>query len=439
MRPRSPSGSRAVSDSRHKSQEVFAHSQQLIPGGVNSPVRAFGSVGSTPFVVERGDGPYLYDLDSNRYLDYVMSWGPLLLGHKHPKVIAAVKRAADAGTSYGATTKAEIDLAAIVCERMPWIEKLRLVSSGTEACMTAARLARGATGRDLVVKFDGGYHGHSDLFLVAAGSGLATGNLPGSAGVPAGVTATTVSLPYNDVEVVADLFAERGSEIAAVIVEPVAANMGVVPPAEGFLEKLRELTSQHGALLIFDEVITGFRVAPGGAAELYGIKPDLVCLGKILGGGLPIGGVGGRADLMDHLAPLGNVYQAGTLSGNPLSVAAGIATLQKLGNPKIYQQCCDYAINLTEQLSALFDKHDVPVQINRVESLFTVFFNDQPVTNFEQAKACDMQRYASFFRSMLNSGVFLPPSGFEAWFVSSAHGEEQLEQTVSAVESYLNS
>ncbi|MFH2055112.1 MAG: glutamate-1-semialdehyde 2,1-aminomutase, partial [bacterium] len=344
-----------------------------------------------------------------------------------------------AGTSFGATIKAEADLAALVRQRMPWIEKLRLVSSGTEACMTAARLARGATGRDLIIKFDGGYHGHSDLFLVAAGSGLATGNLPGSAGVPAGVTATTLSLPYNDLQSVEDTFKQRGNEIAAVIVEPVAANMGVVPPQAGFLEGLRRSTTHHGALLIFDEVITGFRVAPGGAAEFFGIAPDLVCLGKILGGGLPIGGVGGRADLMDHLAPLGNVYQAGTLSGNPLSVAAGIATLEGLGHPQVYHHCRDYAIKLTSQLAALFSKHSVPAQINRVESLFTIFFSEHPVTDFEQAKACDMQRYAEFFRAMLKSGVFLPPSGFEAWFVSAAHSDEQIEQTVTAVDKYLTS
>lgn len=426
-----------MSNSHKKSQEVFAKSQQLIPGGVNSPVRAFGSVGGEPFVVDHAGGPYLYDLDGNRYLDYVMSWGPLILGHKHPRVIEAVKQAADAGTSFGATTKSEAELAALVHRRMPHVEKLRLVSSGTEACMSAARLARGVTGRDLIVKFDGGYHGHSDLFLVAAGSGLATGNLPGSAGVPAGVTATTLSLPYNDLNAIEDALEQHGDQIAAVIVEPVAANMGVVPPADGFLEKLRELTTKLGSLLIFDEVITGFRVAPGGAAELFGITPDLVCLGKILGGGLPIGGVGGRAELMDHLAPLGSVYQAGTLSGNPLSVAAGIATLEELGNTQVYVHCRDYAVKLTEQLSSLFSDHNVPMQINRVESLFTIFFSEYPVTNFEQAKACNMQRYAEFFQHMLKSGIFLPPSGFEAWFVSAAHGEEQLEQTITVIEAYL--
>jgi glutamate-1-semialdehyde 2,1-aminomutase len=420
-----------------RSKEIFARSSQVIPGGVNSPVRSFGSVGGTPFVVDHGEGAYLHDVDGNRYVDYVMSWGPLILGHAYPSVIKAIEKQVRRGTSYGAPTKAELELAELVCERMPWTEKLRLVSSGTEACMTAARVARGATGRNLIVKFDGGYHGHSDLFLVKAGSGLATGGLPASAGVPEHVTSTTLSIPYNNEETVKAAFAESGDKFAAVIVEPVAANMGVIPSTAGFLQTLRDLTAKHGALLIFDEVITGFRVAPGGAAELYGIRPDLVCLGKILGGGLPIGAVGGRADIMDHLAPVGNIYQAGTLSGNPLSVAAGIATLKALADKSIYDKIKSYAVELSNKLFNLFWEHDVAVQINRVESLFTIFFSEKTVTDFESAKKSDMKLYARFFHAILDQGIFLPPSGYEAWFVSAAHGEKELKQTVSAIAGFL--
>ena len=409
----------------------------MIPGGVNSPVRAFGSVGGTPFIADRGEGAWLHDVDGNRYVDYVMSWGPLIVGHAHKSVLSSISRTAQNGTSFGVPTRAEADLASIVRERMPWIEKLRLVSSGTEACMTAVRLARGVTKRPLVVKFDGGYHGHSDGFLVKAGSGLATENLPASAGVPEEITRCTLSVPYNDLAAVERVFADHGSEVAAVIVEPVAANMGVVPPVEGFLEGLRRLTEQHGALLIFDEVITGFRVASGGAAEQFGIRPDLVCLGKILGGGLPIGGVGGRADVMDHLAPLGAVYQAGTLSGNPLSTAAGIATLRELANPEVYCHLLQYADELTTRIAELCHKHGQPVQINRVESLFTVFFCEHTVTDFESAKRADHERYTQFFHSLLENGVYIAPSGFEAWFVSTAHDAAELEQTVQAAESFL--
>ena len=422
---------------QNRSTEAFAKASQLIPGGVNSPVRAFGSVGGTPFFAERGQGAYLYDLDGNKYVDYVMSWGPLIVGHSPASVVSSIARTAQNGTSFGIPTNTEATLAALVHERMPWIEKLRLVSSGTEACMTAARLARGATGRPLVVKFDGGYHGHSDSFLVKAGSGLATENLPASAGVPEDITRCTLSLPYNDIATVEKSFAERGSDIAAVIVEPVAANMGVVPPAEGFLNKLRELTTKHGALLIFDEVITGFRVASGGAAELFHIKPDLVCLGKILGGGLPIGGVGGRAEIMDHLAPLGPVYQAGTLSGNPLSTAAGIETLRELANPDVYCHLLQYADELTTGIADLCRKHGVACQINRVESLFTIFFADHPITDFESAKRADHQRYASLFHTLLDSGVYIAPSGFEAWFVSTAHNTDELALTLKAFEAAL--
>ena len=424
---------------RSESQKLFEKSTHRIPGGVNSPVRAFGSVGGTPFITDHGEGAYIVDIDGNNYVDYVMSWGPLMLGHANPDVIAAVEAAAKKGMSFGAPSRTEYDLASLVHERMPWIEKLRLVSSGTEACMTAVRLARAATKRNKVVKFDGGYHGHSDHFLVKAGSGLATGNLPASSGVPRAITEATISIPYNDVAAVEECFASHGSDIAAVIVEPVAANMGVIPPRDGYLQLLRSLTEKHGALLIFDEVITGFRVAPGGAGELTGIRPDLVCLGKILGGGLPIGGVGGRTDVMDMLAPVGPVYQAGTLSGNPLSTAAGLATLKALGDPKIYEDLVEYAVSLTEGFKGAFKQNNVPVTINRAESLFTLFFTDSAVENFSQAQTADMERYGKFFHAMLDGGVFLPPSGYEAWFVSEMHGDKEAERTLRVARQFAES
>jgi len=427
-----------VSDDKpSKSVQLFSQSEEVIPGGVNSPVRAFKSVGGTPFVAERGEGSWLFDVDNKRYLDYVMSWGPLILGHAPAPVVSAISQKVVHGTSFGASTRDELNLAMMVRERMPWVEKIRLVSSGTEACMTAVRIARGATGRDIVVKFDGGYHGHSDGFLVRAGSGLATGNLPAGAGVPEEITKCTVSLRYNDTKAVEDFFARSGSEIAAVIVEPVAANMGVVPPMPGFLETLRGITRQHGAILVLDEVITGFRVAPGGAAELFGVRPDLVCLGKILGGGLPIGAVGGVVELMDKLAPVGDVYQAGTLSGNPLSTCAGIATLKELADPEVYRHIKQYSDDLTGGILELFDKSGVSVRVNKIESLFTLFFTDGEVTDFESAGNSDMATYARFFRILLDRGVFIPPSGFEAWFVSAAHGREQLDMTLRAVKEFL--
>jgi len=404
-----------------KSRTIFQRSSEVIPGGVNSPVRAFGSVGGEPFIAAKAEGAYIYDLDNNRYVDYVMSWGPLPLGHAHPAVVDAVREAANKGTSFGAPTAAEAQLAEIVTERMPWIQKLRLVSSGTEACMTAARIARGATGRPVIVKFDGCYHGHSDGFLVQAGSGLATESLPASGGVPDQVTGVTISLPFNDIEAVRTCFQMYGKEIAAVIVEPVAANMGVIAPAENFLQLLRGLTKKHESVLIFDEVITGFRIARTGAAGLFEVIPDLVCLGKVLGGGLPIGAVGGREELMNNLAPLGSVYQAGTLSGNPLSTAAGIAMLQTLNNETVYEYLNHYTERITQKLVELFAKYDCSVSINRVESLFTLFFTENEVTDFESAKKCDMDKFGRFHRAMLDNGVFLPPSGYEAWFVGQCH------------------
>jgi len=422
-----------------KSRTIFQRSSEVIPGGVNSPVRAFGSVGGEPFIAAKAEGAYIYDLDNNRYVDYVMSWGPLPLGHAHPAVVDAVREAANKGTSFGAPTAAEAQLAEIVTERMPWIQKLRLVSSGTEACMTAARIARGATGRPVIVKFDGCYHGHSDGFLVQAGSGLATESLPASGGVPDQVTGVTISLPFNDIEAVRTCFQMYGKEIAAVIVEPVAANMGVIAPAENFLQLLRGLTKKHESVLIFDEVITGFRIARTGAAGLFEVIPDLVCLGKVLGGGLPIGAVGGREELMNNLAPLGSVYQAGTLSGNPLSTAAGIAMLQTLNNETVYEYLNHYTERITQKLVELFAKYDCSVSINRVESLFTLFFTENEVTDFESAKKCDMDKFGRFHRAMLDNGVFLPPSGYEAWFVSLAHTEDHMAATLRAAEAFLKS
>jgi glutamate-1-semialdehyde 2,1-aminomutase len=425
------------SSKNSKSARVFGKSIKLIPGGVNSPVRAFNAVGGTPFIAEKGKGPWLYDIDGNRYIDYVMSWGPLISGHAHPKVIAAIKKQAALGTSYGTPTKNELALATLVNERMPWIEKLRLVSSGTEACMTALRIARGATGREIIIKFDGCYHGHADSFLIKAGSGLATGGIPSSKGIPRNIAKSTISIPYNDIKAVEDSFTKFKNQIAAVIVEPVAANMGVIPPKSGFLKKLRDLTGQNNSLLIFDEVITGFRIAPGGATELFNIKPDLVCLGKILGGGMPVGAVGGKREIMDNLAPLGSIYQAGTLSGNLLSTAAGIATLKELTNLNHYKQLRQYSEDLTARIKALFNKYSQPLKINRIESLFTLFFTDREVIDFESAQKADMKQYAEFFHSLLNQGIYIPPSGYEAWFVSIAHQEEQLNRTIKAVEKFL--
>jgi glutamate-1-semialdehyde 2,1-aminomutase len=430
-------GGREALMAESNSERVFRESCRIFPGGVNSPVRSFSSVGGEPFVVKSGSGPWLYDLDGKRYLDYVMSWGPLILGHAYPDVVVAIGERAKMGTSFGAPTEDEFMLGSLVCERIPWIEKLRFVSSGTEACMTAIRIARAATGRNEIVKFDGCYHGHSDSFLIKAGSGMATGGLPSSAGVLESVSENTISLPYNNIDMITKRFTEMGGEIAAVIVEPIAANMGVVPPVDGFLKTLRDLTSQNNSLLIFDEVITGFRVASGGAAELFDIKPDLVCLGKILGGGMPVGAVGGRKELLDLLAPLGKVYQAGTLSGNPISMAAGIATLRALFNPDIYKNIKQYADDLTCWILELAHKYGVSIRINKVESLFTLFFSDEEVIDFESAGRSDMNAYSRFFHHMLKAGVFVPPSGYEAWFVSSAHGKEQLEITIDAINDFL--
>jgi glutamate-1-semialdehyde 2,1-aminomutase len=414
------------------SRRLLAAAERRIPGGVNSPVRAFRSVGGEPRFVARAEGARVWDADGRVYVDFVGSWGPLVLGHAPRAVVEAVTAAAQRGTSYGAPTEAEVELAARIAAAYPSMEMVRLVSSGTEAAMSAIRVARGATGRDLLVKFDGCYHGHADSLLVKAGSGGATFGIPDSRGVPPAVAALTLTLPFNDVTAVRDLFAARGSDIAALIVEPVAGNMGVVAPAQNFLAALREITAQHGALLIFDEVITGFRIAYGGAQELYGVRPDLTCLGKIIGGGLPVGAYGGRRDVMDHVAPLGAVYQAGTLSGNPLAVAAGLVTLKALEDRKAYARLEALGARLERGLRDAADKAGVPLTVNRVGSMLTGFFCAGPVRDYADAKTADTARYARFYHGMLDRGVYLAPSQFEAAFVSLAHGDDDLDHAARA-------
>src|SRR5437667_6069363 len=405
------------------SKRLFEAATRLIPGGVNSPVRAFKGVGGEPFFVARGEGARIWDVDGRSYLDFLGSWGPLVLGHAPKTVVEAIGEAARRGTSYGAPTALEVEMAEAVTAAYPSMEMVRLVSSGTEAGMSAIRVARGFTGRDVIVKFDGCYHGHADSLLVKAGSGGATFGVPDSAGVPAALAALTLALPFNDLAAVSRALESRRGEVAAVLVEPVAGNMGVVPPAPGFLAGLRELCTRHGALLIFDEVITGFRVAFGGAQALYSVRPDLTCLGKIIGGGLPVGAYGGSRELMSKVAPLGAVYQAGTLSGNPLAVAAGLATLRALEDPAAYDRL--------DRLGALFQRGiteaaaaaGIPVTVNRVGSMLTAFFSDGPVTDYLSARRADTARYARFFHGILERGVFLAPSQFEAAFVSLAHSE----------------
>jgi glutamate-1-semialdehyde 2,1-aminomutase len=420
------------------SENLFAKAQEFIPGGVNSPVRAWQAVGGTPFLVAKAAGSRIFDVDGNSFLDYVCSWGPLILGHAHPKVVAAVQEAAARGISFGAPSPGEVDLAELLCRALPSLEMVRLVTSGTEACMSALRLARGATGRSLVVKFDGCYHGHADSFLVAAGSGVLTQAIPGSPGVPPEIAGLTLSLPYNDLEAVSEVFDSRGADIAAVIVEPVAGNMGVVEPRPDFLPGLRHLCDRSGSLLIFDEVITGFRAAWGGAQARCGVRPDLTCLGKIIGGGLPIGAYGGRRDLMSQMAPVGPVYQAGTLAGNPVAVAAGLATLRALQEEDVYADLENKGAWLARELSGVAAQAGVPVTVNRVGSTLTVFFTSGPVTGLASAKKADLAAFAQFFQGMLRQGVYLPPSQFEAWFLSLAHTEADLKQTVIAARQVLS-
>jgi glutamate-1-semialdehyde 2,1-aminomutase len=415
-----------------RSEALFAEAQRHLPGGVDSPVRAFRAVGGTPRFIERARGASVWDVDGNRYLDYLASWGPLIAGHAHPGVVAAIQDAATRGTSYGAPTEAEVELARLVKQAFPSIDLVRFVSSGTEATMTALRLARAFTRRELVLKFDGGYHGHADGLLVQAGSGPLTLGQPDSPGVPSAATAQTLSVPYNDLPAVSDAFVAHPGQIAAVIVEPVAGNMGVIPPEPGFLQHLRQMTHDDGALLLFDEVITGFRVALGGAQQLYGIQPDLTCLGKIVGGGLPVGAYGGRAEIMQLISPLGPVYQAGTLSGNPLAMAAGLATLRLLAEPGVYDHLERLSARLVDGLAEAARAASVPYTANRVGSMFTGFFTDQPVTDYASAKRADTQRYARFFHALLERGVYLAPSQFEAGFVSLAHTEADIDATLKA-------
>ncbi len=420
-----------------RSVELWKTARRYIPGGVNSPVRAFGGVGGTPVFAEAGVGGLLRDVDGREYIDYVMSWGPLIFGHACPRIIEAVCRAAEKGTSFGMPTELENRLAERIVGCFPSIDKVRMVSSGTEAAMSALRLARGFTGRDLLVKFEGCYHGHSDSLLAAAGSGLATFGLPDTRGVPASQVQSTLVIPYNNPEAVTAVFDRHGEQIAGVIVEPVAGNMGVVPPAPGFLALLRSLTASHGSLLIFDEVISGFRVALGGAQELYGVIPDLTVLGKIMGGGLPAAAYGGRAEIMDRLAPAGDVYQAGTLSGNPLAMAAGLATVEALIEEPPYARLDALAGSLAGGLLAAAREAGVPAQGNRVGSMQTLFFGSGPVVDYASAKRSDTRRYAAFFHGMLERGVYLAPSQFEAAFVSTAHTAAQVERTLEAARATL--
>jgi len=420
-----------------RSQQLWQKAQQVMPGGVNSPVRAMAAVGLEPPFIKSARGCRLVDADGNTYLDYVGSWGPLILGHAHPEVVEAICKAAEKGTSFGAPTQAEVEFAEKICQMVPSLEMLRLVSSGTEATMSALRLARGHTGRELIVKFDGCYHGHSDGLLAAAGSGLATLGIPSCPGVPDATVKLTISLPYNDLEAVRRTFEERGDEIACIIVEPVAGNMGVVAPAEGFLQGLRAICDQYGALLIFDEVITGFRLAPGGAQERFGVTPDLTCLGKIIGGGLPVGAYGGRREIMERVAPVGPVYQAGTLSGNPLATAAGLKTLEILSQHGVYQRLEELAERLYNALGEALDEAGLPHYGQRVGAMFTWFFQEGPVTDYASATKSDTELFARFYRAMLARGVYLAPSQFEATFVSLAHSEEDLDQTATAARDAL--
>ncbi|HZJ27418.1 MAG TPA: glutamate-1-semialdehyde 2,1-aminomutase [Acidimicrobiia bacterium] len=411
--------------------ELFERAKAVIPGGVNSAVRSFGAVGGDPFFVARGEGAYLVDTEGRRYIDYVQSWGASIVGHAHPKIVEAVQAAAADGTSFGAPTEREVLLAEAVAARVPSVEMLRLVSSGTEAAMTAVRLARGASGRDKILKFAGCYHGHLDALLVAAGSGVATLGLPGSLGVTDGAIADTLVVGYNDIDALAAVFAEHGDAIAAVLVEPIAANMGLVPPAPGFLAALRSHCDASGAYLVFDEVITGFRVGPSGAQGLFDIRPDLSIFGKVLGGGLPLAAVGGPAELMDQLAPFGGVYQAGTLSGNPIATAAGLAALELLDDD-LYATLTETATALTEGLRDAISSAGLAVQVSRAETLGGMFFADRPVTDYAGARAADHERFGEFFRAMLAQGIFLAPSGYETMFPSLAHGATEIERTLEA-------
>jgi glutamate-1-semialdehyde 2,1-aminomutase len=423
---------------RHtRSEKLFAQAQRYIPGGVNSPARSFRAVGGTPAFIARGRGSRVWDVDGNEYIDYLGSWGPLVLGHAHPAVVEALKKAAENGTSFGAPVEREVELASLICQALPSVELVRLVNSGTEACMSAIRLARAFTGRHKIIKFSGCYHGHADGLLVKAGSGAMTHGVPTSAGVPPSYASETLVAEYNDLASVERWFQVHPTEIAGVIVEPVAGNMGVVPPKEGFLASLRLLTSAHGALLIFDEVITGFRLGYGGAQGLFGVTPDITCLGKIIGGGLPVGAYGGRREVMEKVAPLGPMYQAGTLSGNPLAVTAGVVTLAELQRPGTYARLEALTRRLTDGLVEVSAQAEAPATVNRVGSMFTGFFTQGPVHTLAQVEQSDVALYGRYFHAMLERGVYLAPSQFEAGFVSLAHTEEDIDRTLAAAASAL--
>jgi glutamate-1-semialdehyde 2,1-aminomutase len=432
----SPTETAAV-DTLGQSERLFAEALDLLPGGVSSPVRAFRAVGGTPRFMARGEGAWLIDVDGHRYLDFVLSWGPLILGHAHPDVVRAIQQAASRGTSYGTPTEVELELARRVVECFPSIELVRFVSSGTEATMSAIRLARAATGRQAIIKFEGCYHGHADPLLAAAGSGVATLGLPDSPGVSPGAVADTILVPFNALDQVTEVFARRGDEVAAVILEPVAGNMGVIPPEAGFLSGLRDLTTRNGALLIFDEVMTGWRAHPQGAQLLYDVRPDLTCLGKVLGGGLPAAAFGGGRQIMELMAPAGPVYQAGTLSGNPLAMSAGLATLDALDRPGVWDSAEQFAAQVEARLIEAASEFSIPLTIHRVGTMLTPFFGQDPIRNFADVKATDRSAFARFFHGMLSAGVYFPPSAFEASFTSSAHGEAELSHFEEAVRTAL--
>jgi len=421
-----------------RSEELFERAKRVMPGGVNSPVRAFLSVNDIPRFMRRGEGAYITDADGNRYIDFVGSWGPMILGFNHPAVRDAVINAVENGLSFGAATESEVDMAELICSFFPSFDMVRMVNSGTEAVMSALRLARGATGRDKIIKFEGCYHGHCDSMLVSAGSGLMTGGVSASAGVTEGCAKDTLTAEYNDIDSVIRLFESNKGQIAAVIIEPLAANMGVVPARDGFLESLRKLCDETGVLLIFDEVITGFRLGIGGAQERFGVRPDLTTLGKIIGGGMPVGAYGGRRDLMERIAPLGDVYQAGTLSGNPVAMAAGIAQLEYLrDNPEIYERLETLSELLFGGMAGLAERFNAPCSVNRLGALGCLFFAEGPVDNYRQAKKSDTKAYAEFFKHMLGRGVYLAPSQFEATFLSGSHAREHVSETLSAIEEFF--